>query len=92
MLISKLSIQRITTIIDELLKHSKRKRCILLLDDAALTLTPDYMVEFFDVFRSLKTQNISPKASVYPDTTQYGPRFHIGQDAEEVIFFLRANS
>ena len=59
-LISKLSIQRITTIIDELLKHSKRKRCILLLDDAALTLTPDYMVEFFDVFRSLKTQNISP--------------------------------
>ncbi len=87
-LISKLSIQRITTIIDELLKHSKRKRCILLLDDAALTLTPDYMVEFFDVFRSLKTQNISPKASVYPGTTQYGPRFHIGQDAEEVIAWL----
>ena len=87
-LISKLSIQRITSIIDELLKHSKRKRCILLLDDAALTLTPDYMVEFFDVFRSLKTQNISPKASVYPGTTQYGPRFHIGQDAEEVIAWL----
>jgi hypothetical protein len=87
-LIRKLSIQRITTIIDELLKHSKRKRCILLLDDAALTLTPDYMVEFFDVFRSLKTQNISPKASVYPGTTQYGPRFHIGQDAEEVTAWL----
>lgn len=87
-LISKLSIQRITTIIDELLKHTKRKRCILLLDDAALTLTPDYMVEFFDVFRSLKTQNISPKASVYPGTTQYGPRFHIGQDAEEVKAWL----
>ena len=87
-LISKLSIQRITSIIDELLRLSKRKRCILLLDDAALTLTPDYMVEFFDVFRSLKTQNISPKASVYPGTTQYGPRFHIGQDAEEVIAWL----
>lgn len=87
-LISKLSIQLIISLIEELLKLSKRKRSILLLDDAALTLTPDYMVEFFDVFRSLKTQTISPKASVYPGTTQYGPRFHIGQDAEEVLAWL----
>ncbi len=87
-LMSKLSIQFITNLIDELIKTSKRKRCILLLDDAALTLTPDYMIEFFDVFRSLKTQNISPKASVYPGTTQFGPRFHIGQDAEEVLAWL----
>ncbi|PBJ07282.1 zinc ribbon domain-containing protein [Flavobacterium sp. ACN6] len=88
LLITKLSIQKVILLIEELLKITKRKRCILLLDDAALTLTPDYMVEFFDVFRSLKTQNISPKASVYPGTTQYGPRFHIGQDAEEVLAWL----
>lgn len=86
--ILKLSIQYITSLIEEILIKSNRKRCILLLDDAALTLTPDYMIEFFDVFRSLKTQNISPKASVYPGTTQYGPRFHIGQDAEEVLAWL----
>jgi hypothetical protein len=83
-----LSIQFVTSLIEEVLVKSSRKRCILLLDDAALTLTPDYMIEFFDVFRSLKTQNISPKASVYPGTTQYGPRFHIGQDAEEVLAWL----
>ncbi len=87
-LISKLSIQFTTNLIEELTKKSDRKRCILLLDDAALTLTPDYMIEFFDVFRSLKTQNISPKASVYPGTTQFGPRFHIGQDAEEILAWL----
>lgn len=87
-IISKLSIQYVTGLIENLVKATKRKRCILLLDDAALTLTPDYMVEFFDVFRSLKTQNISPKASVYPGTTQFGPRFHIGQDAEEVLAWL----
>lgn len=87
-LISKISIQFVTNLIEEILIKSNRKRCILLLDDAALTLTPDYMIEFFDVFRSLKTQNISPKASVYPGTTQYGPRFHIGQDAEEVLAWL----
>jgi hypothetical protein len=87
-LILDVSIQRTIELIEILTEKLKRKRAILLLDDAALTLTPDYMVEFFDVFRSLKTQHISPKASVYPGTTQYGPRFHIGQDAEEVLAWL----
>lgn len=45
------------------------------------------MVEFFDIFRSIKTSRISPKASVYPGTTQYGPRFHVGQDAEPVMIW-----
>jgi hypothetical protein len=62
----------------------KRKRVILLLDDAALTLTPEYMKEFFDVFRGLRTRTIAPKASVYPGTTEYGPGFHVGHDAEKV--------
>ncbi len=60
----------------------KRKRCILLLDDAALTLTPEYLTEFFDIFRNLIARNISPKASVYPGTTDYGPRLHLGHDAK----------
>jgi hypothetical protein len=65
-----------------------RRRCILLLDDAALTLTPDYLVEFFDIVRTIKTATISPKASVYPGTTEYGPRFHAKQEAEEVPVWL----
>jgi hypothetical protein len=88
--LSNISIQKTIDLINTLAEKLKRKRAILLLDDAALTLTPDYMVEFFDVFRSLKTHNISPKASVYPGTTHYGPRFHIGQDAEEVLAWLNA--
>lgn len=59
---------------------SERGRAILLLDDAALTLTPEYMVEFFEILRSLKSPYISPKASVYPGTTEYGPRFHPAQE------------
>ena len=39
------------------------------------------MIEFFDIFRSLKTVRISPKASVYPGTPS-GPRLHIGHDVE----------
>jgi hypothetical protein len=33
---------------------------------------------------ALKTRSISPKASVYPGTTQYSPRFHVGHDAQIV--------
>ncbi|MCP4547115.1 MAG: zinc ribbon domain-containing protein [bacterium] len=81
---SKLAFQYVIDIIEDLSADLKRTRAIILLDDAALTLTPDYLVEFFDVFRSLKTRAIAPKASVYPGTTEYGPRFHVGHDAEKV--------
>ncbi len=91
-LIKFLSIQKTIDILNHLKELAKRKRIIVLLDDAALTLTPDYMIEFFDIFRSLKTTTISPKASVYPGTTQYGPRFHIGQDAEEVSIWLSVDN
>ena len=80
-LITKLTISSAIKIIEALGIKFKRKRVVLLLDDAALSLTPDYMIEFFDIFRSLKTARTSPKASVYPGT-QYGPRFHVGHEAE----------
>jgi Cdc6-like AAA superfamily ATPase len=83
-IISATTINNVINIIENLASRLKRKRIILLLDDAALTLTPDYLVEFFDVYRSLKTKKIAPKASVYPGTTEYGPRFHPRHDAEEV--------
>lgn len=91
-LIKFLSIQKTIEILEDLAEKLSKKRTILLLDDAALTLTPDYMIEFFDIFRSLKTMHISPKASVYPGTTQYGPRFHVGQDAEEVKAWINVDS
>ncbi|WP_345873582.1 zinc ribbon domain-containing protein [Shewanella algae] len=87
-LISKVSITLVQSLIYRILGETHRKRAILLLDDAALTLTHDYMVEFFDIFRSIKSMRISPKASVYPGTTQYGPRFHVGQDAERVSIWM----
>ena len=75
-------IETLHILLKKSMNHFKRKRCILLLDDAALTLTPEYLTEFFDVFRTLISRNISPKASVYPGTTDYGPRLHLGHDAK----------
>ncbi|MCC8466966.1 MULTISPECIES: zinc ribbon domain-containing protein [Photorhabdus] len=87
-IISDLSLNDVKNLIEKTTLKNNRKRAVLFLDDAALTFTNNYMIEFFDIFRSLKTIKISPKASVYPGTTQYGPRFHVGQDAERVPIWM----
>jgi len=87
-IIINVTIDKVISTIEKLTIMLGRRRAILLLDDAALSLTAEYLVEFFDIFRSLKTVNIAPKASVYPGTTVYGPRFHVGHDAEKVLSWL----
>lgn len=82
-LLESISVDSVTLFIEKALSVTNRKHVILLCDDAALVLTKDYMLEFFDIFRSLKSSKISPKASVYPNT-EFGPRFHMGQDAESI--------
>lgn len=77
----KLAVNDVKSLIDLVRGKAGRKYAVLLLDDAALTLTPDYLVDFLDIVRALKSPHIAPKASVYPGTTEYSPRFHAGQDA-----------
>jgi hypothetical protein len=85
--------QRIT--VDAVIKAIKiltakfgRSRAVLLLDDAALSLSDQYLIAFFEVFRVLKVEGIAPKASVYPGSTQYGPTFHASHEVEEVPLWL----
>ncbi|HGM7298539.1 MULTISPECIES: hypothetical protein [Stenotrophomonas] len=73
---------------DELLRLSNRSRLIVLLDDAALSMTPEYLVEFFNIFQDLKSPTVSPKASVYPGTSQYGPRLHLRHDVQPINAWL----
>lgn len=87
-----LSLQQLKSTIDRLTDVLRRKRCIILLDDAALTLAPEYLPDFFDFFRTLKSSTISPKASVYPGTTEYGPRFHVVHEADEVAAWFSVDS
>jgi len=82
LIIKELSITKLQQIINKTAERFNCTRTVLFLDDAALTLTPEYLVEFFEVFRNLKDRKISPKAAVYPGTTEYGSRFHLGQDAQ----------
>ncbi len=76
-----LSIEGVQNIIDKVCAGFQRSRTVLLMDDAALTLTPDYLIEFLDIVRLLKSSTIAPKASVYPGTTEVSAQFHQGQDS-----------
>lgn len=73
---------------DQILAISGRTRIILLLDDAALSMTPEYLVEFFNIFQDLKSAKVAPKASVYPGTSQYGPRLHLRHDVQPINAWL----
>lgn len=76
-----LSIERVQALIASARVQAGRKYSVLLMDDAALTLTPEYLIEFLDIVRSLKSIDLAPKASVYPGTTEVSPKFHQGQDS-----------
>jgi len=84
-----LAIDRVKQLLVRSADAFKRRRVVLLIDDAALTLTPEYLSHFFDIYRALKAPRIAPKASVYPGTTEYGPNFHAGHEADTVFVWKR---
>ncbi|WP_156381558.1 ATP-binding protein [Aurantimonas sp. Leaf443] len=57
------------------------QRIILLFDDAAHIGREKPLEVFFDLFRTLSSNTISCKASIYPGVTKFGIRFDIFNDA-----------
>ena len=78
--------------LEEILKNTAKNhgvnRCVLLMDDAAHAFSSEQQREFFEIFRQLRSFNVSPKAAVYPGITSYTPYFHIGNEAELVQVWL----
>ncbi|TQF09467.1 hypothetical protein FJV41_44455 [Myxococcus llanfairpwllgwyngyllgogerychwyrndrobwllllantysiliogogogochensis] len=83
-----LTIDSTISSLERLRMLAMRERTVLLLDDAALTLADKYLEEFFRLFRQLKTETVSPKASVYPGSTQYGPTFHASHEVESIQLWI----
>ena len=69
-------------LIDGWASDNRFRRCVLLLDDAAHAFSSLQQKDFFEIFRSLKSRTISPKAAVYPGMTSYSPNFHLGHDVK----------
>ncbi|NKI92735.1 zinc-ribbon domain-containing protein [Rhizobacter sp. SG703] len=84
-LAAKFTIDRTKNLIFRATEALGRRRAVLFLDDAALTLAPEYLTHFFDIYRALKAARIAPKASVYPGTTEYGASFHVAHEADRVF-------
>ncbi|MHB8101441.1 MAG: zinc ribbon domain-containing protein [Methanosarcina sp.] len=87
-----LSISVLEDEINKVLKALNRKRCVLLLDDAAHAFSPEQQRDFFDFFRQIKSRYISPKAAIYPGVTTYSSTFHVGHDAEEIDVWIKPDS
>ena len=86
--VRKITVNSVANLIRASCRVLGRKRTILLLDDAAMSLSNEYLYEFFEVYQALKDKDIAPKASVYPGTTQYGPKFHARHDADTILAWL----
>lgn len=84
-----LSVPMLEQDIDRISEKVNRSRCVLLLDDAAHAFSTDQQQDFFDFFRQIKSQSISPKAAVYPGVTNYSSSFHVGHDAEQIDVWIK---
>jgi hypothetical protein len=66
------------------LSRTLKRRIVLLLDDAAHIGREQPQSEFFDIFRTISTSNVSCKASIYPGVTKFGIRFDVYNDASVI--------
>jgi ABC-type molybdenum transport system ATPase subunit/photorepair protein PhrA len=64
-------------------------RTVLLLDDAAHAFSVKQQREFFEVFRELRSREVSAKAAIYPGVTSFSPSFQIGHEAEVIEAWFR---
>lgn len=60
------------------------KRIVLFFDDAAHIGREASLQEFFDLFRTISSNAVSCKASIYPGVTRFGTRFDVYNDATVV--------
>lgn len=63
------------------LSASLEKRIVILFDDAAHIGREKPLEVFFDLFRTLSSNVVSCKASIYPGVTKFGIRFDVFNDA-----------
>lgn len=69
------------------LAESLGKRIVLYFDDAAHLGREASLEEFFDIYRTLSSNSVSCKASIYPGVTRFGVRFDVYNDATVVDVF-----
>lgn len=84
-----LSPSRLTEVLCELAARAGVSRTVLLLDDAAHAFSVKQQREFFEIFRELRSRDVSGKAAIYPGVTSFSPTFQVGHEAELIEAWFR---
>lgn len=87
-----LSPTSVSELIGTIARHCQVGRTVLLLDDAAHAFSVHQQREFFEVFRELRSREISAKAAIYPGVTSFSPSFQVGHEAEEIQAWIRVDN
>ena len=87
--IDQFSTNYLCQMIESLILENNMRRCVILIDDAAHSFSEKQQEDFFDLFRAIKSKNISPKAAIYPGITSHSANFHVGHDAEQIDAWVR---
>ena len=84
-----LSPSRLTNLLVNLSARANVARTVLLLDDAAHAFSVKQQREFFELFRELRSRQVSGKAAIYPWVTSFSPTFQVGHEAELIEAWFR---
>lgn len=84
-----LSPSKVTDILIQLATRAGASRTVLLLDDAAHAFSVKQQREFFEIFRELRSRQVSGKAAIYPGVTSFSPTFQVGHEAELIEAWFR---
>lgn len=71
-------------LLDSIIEDNALTRIVFLFDEAAHALVPQQQMDFFTIFKSLRSKNITCKAAVYPAVTYYGKDFDPAHDASRI--------
>lgn len=87
-----LSPSGVTELLRSLSQRAGVNRTVLLLDDAAHAFSVKQQREFFEIFREIRSRDVSGKAAIYPGVTSFSPTFQVGHEAEIVEAWFRPDS
>lgn len=78
------TIDDLLELVEDICRTSDIDRFIIYIDEAAHVFIPEQQIQFFSLFRELRSPYLKCNASVYPGVTYFGKTFDKTHDAEFV--------
>lgn len=76
------TIDELLDLAEDICESTDIERIIFYIDEAAHVFIPEQQIQFFSLFRELRSPYVKCNAAVYPGVTYYGPTFDKVHDAE----------